>query len=46
MNISNTFNCVTNCINSYYFTESGQYKCTDIPYCPTEANLFIKEKKK
>ena len=43
---SETFNCVTNCVNSYYFTVSGQYKCTEIPYCPSQASIYIKEKNK
>ena len=40
------FNCVTNCANSYYFTPSGQYKCTENIICPTQAIMYIEEKKK
>ena len=43
---STLFNCVTNCSYSFYFSEFGQYKCTDIPYCPIEVNKYIKEKNK
>ena len=43
---SNTFNCVIICTNSYYFTSFGQYKCTEFPFCPAEASIFIKEKNK
>ena len=41
-----TFNCITNCAYSYYFTESGQYKCTNNPICPADRNIYIEEKKK
>ena len=41
-----TFNCVTSCVNSYYFTSYGQYKCTEYSYCPPEASMLIKEKSK
>ena len=44
--IEATFNCVTSCTYSYYYTESGQYKCTNIPTCPIEKNIYIEEKKK
>ena len=40
------FNCVTNCTYSFYFTDFGQFKCSDIPYCPQEVNKYIKEKNK
>ena len=43
---STLFNCVTNCTYSYYFSDYGQYKCTDIPFCPIEVNKFIESKKK
>ena len=43
---SDTFNCVTNCANSYYFTASGQYKCTETAICPAQASIYIKEKNK
>ena len=36
-------NCVTNCTYSYYIS-FGQYRCTEIPHCPIEANKYIKEK--
>ena len=39
-------NCVTNCTYSYYITLSGQYRCTEIPYCPIEINKYIKDKNK
>ena len=39
-------NCVTNCTYSYYITLSGQYRCTEIPYCPIEVNKYIKDKNK
>ena len=45
-NDSDSFNCVTNCSFSYYFTSFGQYKCTEIAFCPKEANLYIEEKNK
>ena len=44
--ISKLKNCVTNCTYSYYITLSGQYRCTEIPYCPIEINKYIKEKNK
>ena len=40
------FNCVTNCTYSFYFSGYGQFKCTDIPFCPIEVNKYIKEKNK
>jgi len=45
---ANTYlkNCVGNCSHSYYETEYGQYKCVEIPFCPIEANKYIKEKNK
>ena len=43
---SDDFNCVTNCANSYYFTSSGQYKCTDKAFCPTEASIYVEAKNK
>ena len=42
----NSKNCVTKCAYSYYYTDYGQYKCTDNSYCPEEVNLYIKELKK
>ena len=41
-----TYNCVTECVYSFYFSESGQYKCTEIALCPPQASLLIKEKNK
>ena len=41
-----TFNCVTSCSYSYYYTESGQYKCTNTPVCPQDKNIYIVEKNK
>jgi len=41
-----TFNCVTSCTYSYYYTESGQYKCTNTPICPPDRNIYIEEKQK
>ena len=43
---STLFNCVTNCTYSFYFSEYGQFKCTDIPFCPIEVNKYIKDKNK
>ena len=41
-----TFNCVTSCAYSYYYTESGQYKCTNTAVCPSDKNIYIEEKQK
>ena len=41
-----TFNCVTSCSYSYYYTENGQYKCTNTPVCPSDKNIYIAEKQK
>ena len=41
-----TFNCVTSCSYNYYYTESGQYKCTNTPVCPQDKNIYIEEKQK
>ena len=41
-----TFNCVTSCSYSYYYTESGRYKCTNTPVCPSDKNIYIAEKNK
>ena len=41
--IIGTKNCVTKCINSYYYNSFGQYKCTETNQCPEESNLFIKD---
>ena len=42
----NSSNCVTNCTFNYYFTSNGQYKCSEIAFCPKEACFFIKDKNK
>ena len=39
-------NCVYKCKYYYYYTESGQYKCTNHPNCPDDYNTLIKEKNK
>ena len=39
-------NCVRKCQYFYYYTNFGQYKCTNTPICPDEYNLLIKEKGK
>ena len=41
-----TFNCVTSCAYSYYYTDSGQYKCTSTPVCPSDKPIYISEKQK
>lgn len=41
-----TFNCVTSCAYSYYYTDSGQYKCTNTPVCPSDKPVYIEEKQK
>ena len=41
-----TFNCVTNCAYSYYYTESGRFKCTNTPICPQDQPILIESKKK
>ena len=41
-----TFNCVTSCAYSYYYTDSGQYKCTATPVCPSDKNIYVEEKQK
>jgi len=41
-----TFNCVTECPHSYYYTESGQYKCTQTSFCPSDNSIYIKLKQK
>ena len=41
-----TFNCVTSCAYSYYYTDSGQYKCTNTPVCPSDKPIYIAEKLK
>ena len=43
---SESNNCVTDCFYSYYYTQYGQFKCTNNSYCPEEANLYIKDLKK
>ena len=39
-------NCVHKCKYLYYYTDYGQYKCTDTPSCPNEYNALIKNKNK
>ena len=39
-------NCIRKCQYFYYYTNFGQYKCTNTPICPDEYNLLIKEKGK
>ena len=41
-----SFNCVISCAYSYYYTESGQFKCTNTPVCPEDRPIYIEEKKK
>ena len=41
-----TTNCVPECPFGYYFTNYGQYKCSDENQCPEEAKLYIKDLKK
>ena len=43
---AHTFNCVIDCSYNYYYTKSGQYKCTSTSICPLEKNIYIEEKKK
>ena len=42
----NSKNCVTKCLYLYYYTDYGQYKCSNSSVCPEEANLYIQELKK
>ena len=42
----NSTNCVLKCPYLYYYTSYGKYKCTSLPNCPDEYNLYIKDKKK
>ena len=39
-------NCFTQCKYYYYITYFGNYKCTNYPQCPEEAQIFIKDKNK
>ena len=39
-------NCVPKCKYLYYYTDYGQYKCSDYPYCPDDYNYLIKNKNK
>ena len=41
-----TKNCVKNCPFYYYFSLSGEYKCTDNYYCPENISFAIEDKKK
>ena len=45
-NTSSTFNCITDCNYNYYYAESGQYKCTKTPICPSEKNIYIEQRRK
>ena len=42
----NTSNCVTECFYYFYYSNYGQYKCTNSSNCPQEAKLLIKDLKK
>ena len=42
----NSTNCVLKCNYFYYYTSYNQYKCTDLPKCPEDYNLLIKNKNK
>ena len=37
---SESNNCVPICFYLYYYTQYGQYKCTNNSHCPEEANLY------
>ena len=39
-------NCVPKCKYYYYYTNYGQYKCSDFLYCPDDYNTLIKNKNK
>ena len=41
-----SFNCIIACTYRYYYTESGQYKCTNGPICPSIRNIYVEETKK
>ena len=43
---SDSNNCVTKCIYSYYYTPYGYYKCNNSSNCPKDANLYIEDLKK
>ena len=43
LNPLNNGNCIFKCENSFYL-EYGQYKCTESKICPSETNIYIKEK--
>ena len=45
-NIYSSFNCILLCNSNYYYTESGNIKCTKTPICPSEKNIYIEERKK
>jgi hypothetical protein len=37
---------VVDCTNYYYYNSFDQYKCTQLPQCPDEFSLLVKEKRK
>ena len=41
----NSTNCISKCIYYYYY-KYNQYTCTDIPQCPEDNSILIKEKGK
>ena len=44
--IDGTTNCIISCSYSYFYTNIGQYKCTDSSQCPDGHNFYIEEKRK
>ena len=40
---SDSKNCVTRCVYSYYYTPYGYYKCNNSSNCPEESSLYVKE---
>ena len=44
--ISSTTNCVIKCQFYYFYSISGQYKCSENYYCPSNNILLIPEKRK
>ena len=45
-NTTTNFNCIMGCIYYHYYTDSGQFKCTDTPICPPERFIYVDQKKK
>ena len=41
-----SFNCLVKCSYSYYYTISGQYKCSNSPLCPLDSTFYVQERKK